>query len=301
MHPTLPIAFAGNPLDRANTERRDPAWVEAQRRHPRAELLVLWRGQVLHEAEGDAAALLPLTLAALEAMPGSEPVLLGLREGTPVWAADAGDVAEPPFAALGAYEGLRALGGRLPPSELSVAGQAAWLLGWHDRHRFCARTGRPTVVAQGGAKRVEPESGTEHFPRSDPVAIVLPTLGERACLGRGPHFPPGMHSAFAGFVEACEAVEECAVRELYEETGLIVRKLTYVASQPWPFPSSLMIGFLAEVETETLRLDPEEIAEARWVSRAEARALLGGGGPAGLSVPPGIAIAHQLLRAWAED
>ena len=292
---TLPLPFAGAPLDRAAARRKDEAWVAEQRAHPDAELIVLWRGEVLHERRPDGSRLLPLAMDAL-AETGGEPVLLGLRGETPVWAVDAGGRAAPPLAELGAYAALRALGPYLPPGDLAVAGHAVWLTGWHHRHPFDPRTGEPSEPREGGAKRVS-ASGGEQFPRVDVVSIVLPTLGDRVCLGRSPHFPPGFLSAFAGFMEPGESLEECAARELREETGLVATHLAYRASQPWPFPSSLMVGFEAEVTGDALTLDPEEIEEARWLTRDEARAALAGEGP--VMVPPPVAIAHHLLKEWA--
>jgi NAD+ diphosphatase len=297
-----PIAFAGNPLDRAAAQRKDEAWIAAQRRRADAELLVFYKGEPLHERREGGSRLLFLGIDALAELRDPELVLLGLKDGVPLFAADGSSgsgLPGPPFAELGKYGGLRSLSAFLPLEELAIAGQAAWLLDWHRRHRFCARHGGPTVSAEGGGKRVNPKTGTEHFPRTDPVCIVLPLHGDRACLGRGPHFPAGMMSAFAGFMEPGETLEECAARELLEETGLAATALRYVRSQPWPFPSSLMVGFEAEVESEALTLDPVEIAEARWFTRDEVAGLLAGEGPKGYAVPPPLAIAHQLLKAWA--
>ena len=292
------IAFAGNPLDRAAIQRKDEAWVAARREDPAAELLVLWRGEVLHERGRGSSRLLPLTMAALPECGGGEPVLLGLRGEAPVWAVDAGALPAAPFAELGAWGALRGLAPYLAPDELAMAGQANWLLGWHRRNRFCARHGDGTVMAEGGGKRVNPRTGAEHFPRTDPVAIVLPVHGDAVCLGRGPHFPPGLLSAFAGFMEPGETLEECGARELAEEAGLTAVSMTYRLSQPWPFPASLMVGFEAEVADRALTLDPAEIAEARWLDRDEARAVLAGGHE--VAAPPPLAIAHHLLRGWAE-
>ena len=293
---TLTLPFAGAPLDRAAARRKDEGWVAEQRAHPGAELIVLWRGQVLHERGQGASRLLPLTMDAL-AETGGAPVLLGLRGEAPVWAVDAGERAAPPLTDLGAYASLRDLGPYLPPEELAIIGHAVWLTGWHHRHPFDPRTGETSAPREGGGKRVT-ASGAEQFPRVDVVSIVLPTLGDRVCLGRSPHFPAGFLSAFAGFMEPGESLEECAARELREETGLEATRLAYVASQPWPFPSSLMVGFEAEVASDALTLDPEEIEEARWLTRNEARLALRGEGP--IMVPPPLAIAHHLLKHWAE-
>ena len=296
IHP--PIAFAGNPLDRVAALRKDARWVEARRGDARAELLVLWRGAVLHERTEQGSRLLPLTMDALAECGGGEPVLLGLRGDVPVWAVEAGALPTEPFADLGAWASLRGLAPHLPPEELAVAGQAHWLLDWHRRHAFCARTGEPTRMAEGGGKRVADPSGTEHFPRTDPVAIVLPTHEDAVCLGRGPHFPPGFLSAFAGFMEPGETLEECGARELAEEAGLTAASMTYRLSQPWPFPASLMVGFEAAVTGRDLTLDPVEIEEARWLTREEARTVLAGEHE--VTAPPPLAIAHHLLKGWVE-
>ena len=293
-----PLPFAGSPLDRAAIARKDEGWVADRRADPRAELILLWRGEVLHERRADGSRLLPLTMAALPECGGAEPVLLGLRGEVPVWAADAGALPVAPFADLGEWGALRTLAPHLPPEELAVAGQANSLLDWHRRHAFCARHGGATVMREGGGKRVNEAAGTEHFPRVDPVAIVLPVHGDNVCLGRGPHFPPNFLSAFAGFMEPGESLEECAARELHEEAGLTVTAIRYRASQPWPFPASLMVGFEADVAGTALTLDPAEIEEARWFTRHEARAILAGEHE--VQAPPPLAIAHHLLKGWAE-
>lgn len=292
-----PNAFTRNPLDRAGVRRKDETWLEAQAQRPGARLMVLHKGEVLHERRERHAGILWLHLEALTAMPPArEVVLLGLWDEEPVYAVDASAAVHPPLDDLGRYAALRELAPFLSPEELSVAGQAAWLLDWHRRNRHCARFGGATVAAEGGFKRVNPETGTEHFPRTDPVSIVLPYHEGSVCLGRGPHFPKGFMSAFAGYLEPGETLEQCAARELEEEAGLRAVTMDYVFSQPWPFPSSLMMGFLAEVEDRELRLDPTEIEEARWFTRNEAAAILAGEHE--IMCPPAYAIAHQLIRSW---
>lgn len=294
-----PNAFVGNPLDRAGNERRDPAWVKAQEDHPQAEMIVIAGDKPLVTGDGPDAGIGWLTLAARGLLEGPHDlILLGLENGEPRFALDATGQEEA-FADLGEFVASREIAPYLTSAELSVAGQALWLASWHRRHRFCARDGGETVLDHGGFKRVNPATGAEHFPRTDPVAIVLPIHGEEVCLGRSPHFPPAFYSAFAGFLEPCETLEECAARELKEEAGLITSSLEYVFSQPWPFPSSLMVGFFAEVTSRELALDPEEIEDARWVDRDTVRAALNGEAPGGLLAPPPMAIAHQLLKLWA--
>lgn len=293
-----PNAFTGNPLDRAGNQRRNPDWLAAQERHPDAQLLVIAEGRPLLTQAEKGARLGWLQLGAISLLPGApELVLLGLEDGAPRYAVDATGLEES-FDGLGEFASPRAAAALTSPAEAAIMGQALWLLSWHDRHRHCAKDGHRTVIADGGIKRINPETGTEHFPRTDPVAIVLPIHGDEVCLGRGPNFPEHFLSAFAGFLEPCETLEECAAREVKEETGLDVTRIEYVFSQPWPFPASLMVGFMAEVAGKELTLDPEEIAEARWCSREEVRAALNGDETVGFMPPPPFAIAHQLLYKW---
>lgn len=298
MVPPPASLFAGNPLDRAGNERRDPAWVTAQQKSPDARLLILRKGQPAIDTTDATPRLLWRGATAFDALPeGTERVLLGLRDGRPHWAADLSLADETVFTD-GEHRDLRSAAFSLAPDEAAIAGVARWLLDWHRRHQYCARFGHKTISSEGGFKRLNPETGTEHFPRHDPVAIVLPLYGDQVCLGRSPHFPEGMVSAFAGFVEAGETMEECAARELHEEVGLVVSSMNYLCSQPWPFPSSLMFGFHAVVESPSLRPDPAEIEMARWFSREEAAALLNGKDENGFFAPPARTVAGQLLQAW---
>lgn len=295
-----PNAFVGSPLNRVGVERKDEAWCAAQLQHQDLRLLPSIKGEPLLNEAGSALHLAWLTIGATQLFPkDQEMVLLGLKDGAPYFATDASAIA-PQLDGLGLTLPLREAAMRLPAEECAMAGHAAWVLDWHRRNRFCARFGHPTVMAEAGAKRINMETGTEHFPRCDPVAIMLATHGEHCCLGRNPKFPPGYVSAMAGYVEACETLEECAARELYEEVGLSVTDIQYVFSQPWPFPSSLMMGFIAEVKDRKLTLDPTEITDAYWVSRDEARELIAGKEVGGLRVPPPLAIAHQLIKVWVE-
>lgn len=293
-----PNLFTGNPLDRAGNQRRNPDWLAGQEGHPGAQMIVAANGEPLIIRDTPHSRLSWLTLGALSLLPAKpELILLGLEDGEPRFAADVTGHEEA-FAGMGEFAVLRNAAPYLAPADLAIAGQALWLLSWHDRHRYCARNGGETLIADGGFKRVNPLTGAEHFPRTDPVAIVIPTHGEEVCLGRGVNFPEGFFSAFAGFLEPCETLEECAVREVKEEAGLNVTDLEYVFSQPWPFPSSLMVGFEARVASKELTLDPEEIAEARWFTKDEVEALLAPGRAEPPFCPPPFAIGHQLLKRW---
>ncbi len=189
----------------------------------------------------------------------------------------------------------------LPMKDAAIMGQAKAMIDWHQRHGFCARCGAPTAIADAGYRRVCGSCHAEHFPRTDPVVIMLATHGDRCLVGRGKQFPQGMYSALAGFIEPGETIEEAVRRELKEESGIETGEVTYKFNQPWPFPSSLMIGCFAEALTTELHVDQNEIAEARWLDRTTARTIITGGRVEGIWLPPAIAIAHHLIKAWALD
>lgn len=291
--------FSHEPLDRASDSRADPAWIAARLAEPSTLIVPLWRGDPL--VRGDRAAF--LAAAALDVFPpDASRVFLGLGGGAAYFAIDASSAPSAeaaPFADLGTYTPLREAAALLPPQDLAIVGAARWLIDWHRRHPHCAICGATTEMKDGGAKRCCAACGAEHFPRSDPVAIVLATHGDACLLGRGPHFPPGFLSALAGFVEACETPEACAIRELREEAGVIIDNVRYQFSQPWPFPSSLMMGFIADARDRALTLDVTEIEEARWVERDAIRRLIDGEKREDLRLPPRFTIARRLIERWA--
>jgi NAD+ diphosphatase len=200
---------------------------------------------------------------------------------------------------LGRFEDLRAIAMRLPGADAAILATAKSLFEWRRRHKFCAACGQPSEVREGGWKRVCPSCQGEHFPRTDPVVIMLPVFGERCLLGRQSIWPKGMFSALAGFLEPGENIEEACAREVMEESGLTALTVRYHSTQPWPYPSSLMIGLIAEVSDDEATPDQTELEEVRWFSRDEAAALLKGELP-GTFAPPPMAIAHQILKAWVE-
>lgn len=305
---TNPNYFVGNPLDRRSEYRGDDDWLKEQEAHPKAQMLVFWRGMPLLEDGPDKDTLRPLMLspaARSEFAPQANVILLGFQEETPFFAIDGsatGTTPEnAPFSDLGTYGNLRDIAMQLERQDLAIIGQAVWMLDWHRRHSFCANCGAADAMGAGGIKRICNNCDTEHFPRTDPVAIVLPVCGNKCLLGRGPHFPPNMFSALAGFLEAGETLEECAIREVAEETGVTVKNPRYIFSQPWPFPSSLMTGFIAEADDMTLNLDTREIEEARWVTKDDIKALINGERRPDLWIPPPYAIARQLLEYWVQS
>jgi NAD+ diphosphatase len=189
----------------------------------------------------------------------------------------------------------------LAPQQLAPLAEAKALLQWHARHRFCANCGAPTKISQAGWKRECPSCKVEHFPRTDPVVIMLAIDGDNCLLGRAGRFAANMWSCLAGFVEPGESIEEAARRETLEEAGIICGEVKYFRSQPWPFPMSLMIGCHARATNSNITVDREELEDARWFSRDETALMFTGRHPEGISIPPPMAIAHHIIRAWVEE
>jgi NAD+ diphosphatase len=303
------IPFTGSPLDRAGQMRTDAEFLRARASDPDSLVLPLWRLQPFILGPDNAPAPLELGLlrpglAEALAAPGAPSIFLGLEGGRAMFAIDISAARDParegPLAGLGHFRDARGAAMLLPDRDVAILGEAKALIDWHERHGFCARCGAATAIADGGWKRVCAACNTEHFPRTDPVVIMLATHGDACLVGRGKHFPPGMFSALAGFIEPGETIEDAVRRELMEEAGVRAGAVTYYATQPWPFPASLMIGCFADVEARALTLDKTEIVEAVWLDRAEARVLINGGQANGVWLPPRIAIAHHLIKAWAE-
>ena len=279
-----PIVFAGAPLDRAPLERRRHDWLAARRSDPAARSLVLSeRGLWIEDG--------PLVLVP----PNGDSVFLGLSGERPLFAQEAAD-AEP---GRGRPAGLREAATELPVEEAALAAYAGSLLAWHRRHRFCANCGHPTEHADGGHERHCERCDAHHFPRTDPVVIVRVVDGERLLLGRQARWPDGRFSVLAGFVEPGETLEEAVRREVREESSVEVGEVGYVASQPWPFPSSLMIGFHAVADGEGVpRPGDGELSEVRWFARAEVEAAAAGS--AGVRLPPPYSISRRLIDGWLE-
>jgi len=194
-----------------------------------------------------------------------------------------------------------AMQGLVDAEHLPPIAEAKAVLHWHARHRFCPNCGAPTQLVAGGWKRDCPACKAEHFPRTDPVVIMLAVDGERCLLGRSPRFVPSMWSCLAGFVEPGESIEDAVHRETLEEAGIACGRVVYFRSQPWPFPTSLMIGCHAEALSKDIVVDKTELEDARWFDRQEVTAMLARKHPQGLTTPPPVAIAHHLIRAWIED
>ena len=299
-HPAAPapaMAFAGSPIDRADHIRTDDAALAD---------LMNWRARVLMmdgllPGVDDHGGLVWGSLA--DVAPEAELVFLGLMDGkahfAPVPPAGADG---PAYAMPSAWQVMQLLS----PPDLAIYGGARSLADWHARHRFCARCGALTKLVKGGWQRHCDACGADHFPRTDPVTIMLvehEANGEqRLLLGRQPRFPPKMYSALAGFVEPGETIEEAVAREIHEEAGVRVRDVRYIASQPWPFPSQLMIGCTSVADDPELTIDTTELEDARWFTRAELEEArtAGDAGTELLYFPRPFAIAHHLIAWWLD-
>ncbi len=287
------MAFAGSPLDRADHIRVDDEALAG---------LMNWRARVLLldgllPGVDDAGGLVWGSLA--DVPENAELVFLGMMDGKAHFVPVPGEGAEGP-----AYAMPRAwqLMTQLSPPDLAIYGGARSLADWHARHRFCARCGSGTKLVKGGWQRHCDNCGADHFPRTDPVTIMLVEHEGKLLLGRQPRFPPKMYSALAGFVEPGETIEEAVAREIHEEAGVRVRDVQYIASQPWPFPSQLMIGCTSVADDPELTIDTTELEDARWFTREELEAARAAGeaGTDLLYFPRPFAIAHHLVTWWLD-
>jgi NAD+ diphosphatase len=296
--------FGGNPLDRMSERRGDGEWVAALLDDPTTRMLPL--RDLKPFVRGGEAPMLdwqPVAPWRAQIEAGATTILLGLGDGRAHFAVDATGTAIAPDIDTELID-VRALAPAITPGEAAVLAEARSLLDWHARHRFCAQCGSPSRAVSAGWVRQCPDCRASHFPRTDPVVIMLVVRGALALLGRNRRRPGARFSCLAGFVEPGETLEAAVRREVREESGVHAGRVRYLASQPWPFPSSLMMGFLAEGLTEEITVDPEEIAEARWFHRDEiremvARAAAGPDDPTRVSLPPPLAIAHQICRRWS--
>lgn len=300
-----PIPFSGDPLWRASNERREQEWVEAHLRSPASRFLPMWRNNAL-ATTGDQTSLLWLDSSVLKhAAERDKPVLLGIRDEVAHFAVDLSPLEEP-LTALGLegaeFADTRAAAARLDGGEAGILAHARSLVDWHKRHGFCPACGAPTDQREGGYMRKCDACGAEHFPRTDPVVIMVAWRGERCILGRQRAWAPNFYSALAGFIDQGETIEEAVRREVMEEVGLEVDGVEYRRSQPWPFPSSLMIGCFAHVTGEQETIDPWELDGARWFTREEIRRAIADPDPEkhGFGVPGRIAIAHHIIKEWSE-
>lgn len=299
------LGYADNPIDRLSEKRDDAAFVASLRADPAARTLLI-AGDTpilkrLGEDKGEARfrfeEVAPIDEAhevALLGQSATGPLFATLIEGRHVEA-----LKLRPELLVSDMRSI-AVRAMVPEQDVSAIGMAKALMDWHSRHRFCARCGTPTKVGAAGWRRECEACGAQHFPRTDPVVIMMIHRGDKCLLARQPRFVPNMYSCIAGFLEPGETIEDAVRRETKEEVGLIAGRVRYLMCQPWPFPSSLMIGCLAEALSDEITIDTTELEDGRWFSREEAALILAGRHPDGLTCPPPVAIAHHLMRAWIE-
>jgi len=303
--PTPRLGYTQSLIDRAAEKRPDTTWLAARLADPRTlayviggELIVLKKGDDVHNP----------TFAPEEARalgPTVEAVFLGLIDGAARFGIG---LTQASAEALKARDDLVvidlrsiAIQGLVEPGHLPPLAEAKAMLHWHARHRFCSNCGAKTDMVEGGWKRACPACKGDHFPRTDPVVIMLAVRGDRGLLGRSGRFAATMWSCLAGFVEPGEAIEDAVRRETLEEAGIRCGRVNYLFSQPWPFPMSLMIGCRAEALNDDIVMDQNELVGARWFSKDECAAMLMRKHPEGLTCPPPVAIAHHIIRAWVES
>jgi NAD+ diphosphatase len=293
-----PNLFAGPYLDRAAHLRKDAAYVAAALADPGSLIVPLWqtRNLVRRGDRSSTAAFISVTHAIRSTLPDGELVLLGQFRGHAVFAADLAADTAPTLVPDASFEDLRSAGGFLPQDEAGLLAYARAMLHWRQRHRYCGTCGAPARPESSGhvMKCTAPACGVEQFPRLDPAIIVLVTDGERALLGRQAAWPAGRYSTIAGFVEPGESLEDAVSREVLEETGVAVHDATYHSSQPWPFPSSLMVGFTARAAADAVPRADEELEDVRWFSREEIAT-----GAVGL--PPPQSVSLRLIEDWYDS
>jgi NAD+ diphosphatase len=296
-----PNAYTGSPLDRAGHLREDEAWIAEALASPDTLFAPLWRSRNLMrgvESGRPEAVFLTGEAAGTLRMDGGPWAFLGTKADTPLFAVDV-SAADDPVPLLppdvGTFTDLRAVAGQLPPDDASVLAHARGLMHWRSRQRFCANCGNLCEPRSAGHVMFCPACHSQHFPRTDPAVIMLITRGDHALLGHSARFPNSrMYSTLAGFVEPGESLEEAVRREVFEESGIRVGRVSYHSSQPWPFPASIMLGFYGEALNDEITIDPGELLDVRWFSRDQMR----DSEPHGFLLPRIDSIARRLIEDW---
>ncbi len=295
MHPTLTPFFAENPLDKMDHLRETIDWQEA---HPDAEFILFSEGNIVIRSEDEK---YTFTQTQLKYIPHDPKIalFLGNAYGKDYFALSTSLDMEEHFE----YLDLRTFVFRRlsPVSDLGIVAQAGGVLKWHETHRFCANCGSETNISYSGWRRDCPSCEKQHFPRLDPVIIMLVTEGDNTLIGASHHYPENFYSCLAGFIEPGETIEEAARRELSEEAGIKGGKVDYLCSQPWPFPHSLMIGVHVHAETTDITMDEKELRDAKWVTKSEIENVIADPDAMGYFLPPKLAIARTLLDHWIKS
>ncbi len=298
---TPDLGFLNAPSDRASSLRSNEKWVKEKLNDPRSKVIVFVGDRPAIDVSGENLTIdfrQTVTCGQLASWP--DPLLVHIDgQQCAVFATQLPAEAENSIVSADTkLIDLRSLAMQdcLPVGQTGMLAQAKSILHWHQYHQFCANCGTQTQTCDAGSRRLCPSCERNHFPRVDPVVIMLVQHKEKILMGRGIHFTQGHFSALAGFVEPGETIEEATRRETFEETGIKIGKVEYLMSQPWPFPSTLMIGVLAQAISTTIELDKDELAEARWFDLAEIQTMVHNNHPQGLSLPPPMTIAYQMIK-----
>jgi len=288
--------YVADEIDRVSHFRQDDAWLAKKLADPTSCFVPVWQLQNLFAVNDERQ---PVFLAKddVAAIIADEVILLGVADGKAYFALDFSIHKEPPLADLGVFCELRAIDVILPRQISSILAFARGIVYWHSRHQYCGECGSPTISRQAGHLRVcrNMKCGATCFPRTDPAVIMLIHNGEHILMGRQNRWPPGMHSVLAGFVEPGESLEEAVARETFEEAGIKITDICYHSSQPWPFPASIMLGFMARAVTTQLVIDYNELEDARWYSRED---LVTSPEDSSFCLPRKDSIARRLVDDW---
>jgi NAD+ diphosphatase len=290
--------YATGEFNRAVERREDIAWIRERLADPASRLYPIWRlRNYVSDPEAPRALVLDPERRAALLEAASTVVLLGIEEETAHFLIDISHLDEAAATELGHATDLRAVGALMPQREGALLAYARGLTYWHDRHKFCGTCGSPTEAKAAGHQRQcsNPDCSAVQFPRTDPAVIMRITHGDKILMARQAVWPQGMHSVLAGFVEPGESLEDAVAREVYEEVGLKLTRIKYYSSQPWPFPSSLMLGFSAEATSDQFTVDQDELESARWMTRAE---LLDSPEDATFKLPRKDSISRRLFEVW---
>lgn len=292
------MPFAGSPIDFCETQR-SPEELQDFMAKPAARAILFYKGQPAIDAKGKLIRVHPTELIG-QNLVDPHVIFVGLEGNRPIFV---GNLQKNDAITLEKdFQNLRTVGGQMSAEELSLAGRAKSILDWHFHHPFCAKCAAPTNPGDGGNKRIcsRESCATDHFPRVNPVVIMLVVHEDKILLGRGPGWPEGFMSALAGFVSPGETIEEAVAREVEEESGIKTKNHRYIASQPWPFPSQLMIGVISDAINTDITINEDELEDCRWFTREEVKAVFDETGDA-FTCPPRVTIAHQLMKYWVEQ
>ena len=314
---TLQLSYTRGHLDRAANFRKDESWIAQQLAHKETKFIPVWRNRnlVMGLRENNSPTVVTFTQHNASGFLNiaSQVTFLGLENESPVFAADLSGHEEDKVIGLidqGEFLDLRQIGPLMNPKEAALSGYARGMLHWHQQHQFCSRCGSTTVSRHGGHMRLcqNSECARESYPRTDPAIIVLVEDREtnpkspKCLLGSHNRLPKGVYTTLAGFVEPGESLEEAVAREIFEESGIKVKNVNYQASQPWPFPSSIMLGFRAQADSTSIQVDKDEINDARWFSAQDIKKFgEWGDQDAAFRLPRKDSIARLLIKTWVEE